>query len=66
LTDVPSGAGHGSDGSTLRAAGIPVVLLGPGDIGLAHSEAEYLELDALDRAVEVYLDLMRTPLGVRS
>ena len=54
------GAGHGSDGSVIKTAGIPVVLLGPGEIAQAHSDAEYLELDQLDRAVEVYLEVMKS------
>ena len=56
------GVGYGSDASDLSAAGIPVVLLGPGDIAQAHSEAEYLELDQLELAVEAYLGLMRAPM----
>jgi acetylornithine deacetylase len=63
LPGEPQGVGYGSDGSTLSAAGIPVVLLGPGDVAQAHSEAEYLEIEQLDRAASVYQRLMRTPLG---
>ncbi len=57
-----SGVGYGSDGSSLAAAGIPVVLLGPGDIAQAHRQDEYLDLEQLERAVEVYGRLMRAPL----
>jgi len=57
-----TGVGYGSDGSTLRAAGMLVVILGPGDIAQAHAAEEYLELDQLERAVDVYGRLMRAPL----
>jgi len=63
MPNEPQGVGYGSDGSTLAEAGIPVVLVGPGDIAQAHSEAEYLEVEQLERAVDVYGRLMRTPLG---
>ena len=62
LPNEPVGAGFGSDGSTLARTGIPVVLLGPGDIAQAHSEAEYVELDELDSAVEAYFALMCSSL----
>jgi len=56
------GVGYGSDGSTLAAAGIPVVLLGPGDIAQAHCNDEYLALDQFRAAVRVYGRLLHTPL----
>ena len=52
------GVGYGSDGSTLAAAGIPVMLLGPGDIAQAHSVDEWLDLSQLELAVAVYGRLM--------
>ncbi len=55
------GVGYGSDGSTLRAAGIPVVLLGPGHIAQAHAADEYLELGQLAQAQDLYGRLMRAP-----
>ena len=57
-----TGVGYGSDGSTLRAAGMPVVILGPGDIAQAHSADEYLELEQLERAIDIYGALMRAML----
>ena len=62
LDDTLGGVGYGSDGSTLADAGIPVVLLGPGDIAQAHREDEFLEIAQLERAVEVYERLMRLRL----
>lgn len=35
-------------------AGIPAVVIGPGDLGCAHSPGEVLEVDQLLRAVEIY------------
>ena len=54
-----SGVGYGSDGSTLGLYGIPVVLLGPGDIAQAHSVDEWLDASQLELAVAVYGRLMR-------
>ena len=56
----PEGVGYGTDASTLARAGIPVVVLGPGDISQAHTHDEWIDLDDLHRGVEVYASLMRT------
>jgi acetylornithine deacetylase/succinyl-diaminopimelate desuccinylase-like protein len=55
------GVPYGTDGSTLGAAGIPVVVLGPGHIARAHTVDEYLELEQLERAIKVYGALMDMP-----
>lgn len=52
------GAAYGTDASILSAAGVPAVVLGPGDITQAHTHDEWLELEQLNKAVEVYLKLM--------
>jgi len=52
------GVPYGTDGSSLGAAGIPVVVLGPGHIARAHTIDEYLELDQLECAIAVYRALM--------
>jgi acetylornithine deacetylase len=57
------GAGYGTDASTLRMAGIPAVVLGPGHIAQAHTRDEWLDLAQLDQAAELYLSLMQSPLG---
>lgn len=62
LPDEWLGANYGTNASDLYAAGIPTVVIGPGDIAQAHSEEEWLELQELDRAVELYLRIMETPL----
>ena len=43
-------------------AGIPAVVLGPGNIEQAHAENEWITLDQLQSAVDVYLRLMCQPL----
>jgi acetylornithine deacetylase len=44
---------YGSDAGHFAAAGIPVVLFGPGRISDAHLEDEYIEEDQLQMAAEV-------------
>jgi acetylornithine deacetylase len=61
LDSRPQGAPYGTDGSTFSAAGVPSIVLGPGDIAQAHKAEEWLELEQLEKAVEVYLALMQAP-----
>jgi acetylornithine deacetylase len=53
------GARYGTDASQFSEAGIPAVVLGPGDIEQAHSRDEWLSLEQLERGVGVYGHLMR-------
>jgi len=43
----------GTDASSVAMAGIPAVVFGPGDIAQAHTKDEWIELDQIDRAVEI-------------
>jgi acetylornithine deacetylase len=43
----------------IAAAGIPAIVLGPGDIGEAHTATERLDLNSLEQSVAVYELLMR-------
>src|SRR5262249_31501906 len=43
-----------ADSALLAAAGIPTVVLGPVGAGL-HSEVEWVDVDSLERCVEIYL-----------
>ena len=52
-----SGVPFGTDAGPLNRAGIPCVVLGPGDIAQAHTKDEWIELDQLRAAVDVYFDL---------
>lgn len=60
LAPEPCGAGYATDASDFARAGIPAVVLGPGSIGQAHTHDEWLALAQLQRAVDVYLGVMRS------
>ena len=47
-----------TDAALLSAAGIPAVCFGPGDIGLAHSAEEYVEVGEIERATVVLSELV--------
>jgi acetylornithine deacetylase ArgE len=55
----PVGVPYGTDASKLSEAGLPSVVLGPGDIAQAHTVDEWIETAELERAVEVYAELVR-------
>lgn len=49
------GVAYGSDASILAlVAGIPSVVIGPGDIASAHGPEEYVEVVQLERAIDLY------------
>jgi acetylornithine deacetylase len=48
------GVPYGSDASKFARAGIPSVILGPGSIDQAHAAQEYVDLDQVVSAVEIY------------
>lgn len=62
LPDRPLGVPFSTEASNLSHAGIPTVVLGPGDIAAAHTKDESIEISQVERAVDVYLALMRQPL----
>ena len=53
------GAPYGTEAPVYARAGIPCVVLGPGDIAVAHSGRECIDLEELEKAVGVYLAIMR-------
>jgi len=59
-TPAVSGVPFGTDAGPLGQVGIPSVVLGPGDIAQAHTKDEWIELDQLRAAVDVYFDLACT------
>jgi acetylornithine deacetylase/succinyl-diaminopimelate desuccinylase-like protein len=59
LPDEPAGVPYGTDGSSLSLGGIPVVVLGPGDIDQAHSPDEYVELDQVVDCARLYEAIVR-------
>ncbi|WP_292387984.1 M20 family metallopeptidase [Mesorhizobium sp.] len=52
------GVPYGTDASQLSLAGIPCIVLGPGSIDRAHTNNEFIELDQLERCVEIYRRIM--------
>ena len=57
-----SGVGYGTDASSFGQAGIPSVVLGPGDIAQAHTADEWIDLEQFRRGIDVYYGLMCSPL----
>jgi len=47
----------GCDASKLAARGVPVIVLGPGDIAQAHTVDEFISLADLEAGTETYLRL---------
>ncbi|WEJ08610.1 M20 family metallopeptidase [Sinorhizobium prairiense] len=52
------GVPYGTDASQLSLAGIPCIVLGPGSIDRAHTNNEFVELDQLEKSVEIYRRIM--------
>jgi acetylornithine deacetylase len=59
-----AGVPYGSDASEMVAAGIPSVVLGPGNILQAHSAEEYVEVQQVELATRIYEEIVRR-LGER-
>ena len=52
------GVAYGTDAAELSAAGIPCVVLGPGDIAQAHTSTEYVEIQQVVKAAAIYREMM--------
>lgn len=48
-----------TDGTPLRRSGMDVIILGPGDLSLAHQANESVDLGEVQLAYEIYRNLMR-------
>ncbi len=48
------GVAYGTHASRVAAAGVPAFVIGPGDIAQAHTKDEWVEIDQVRRAAEVY------------
>ena len=48
------GVHYGTDASKLAHAGIPSVVLGPGDIAQAHGPVEFVDIAQVDQAAQIY------------
>lgn len=58
LDTSPQGMPYGTDASNLTEAGIPSVVIGPGDIRQAHTKDEWIELSQVQKAHQFYLHLL--------
>jgi succinyl-diaminopimelate desuccinylase len=56
----PRAATYFTDGAVLRRAyrDVPMVVLGPGEPELAHQTDEYCFVDRIERAVDIYRELI--------
>jgi acetylornithine deacetylase/succinyl-diaminopimelate desuccinylase-like protein len=54
----PRSVAFGTDAGLFAREGIPSLVLGPGSITQAHTEAEYVEIDQLERMVAVFEQLL--------
>jgi len=57
------GASYATDAAFLAAAGIPTVVFGPGSVEQAHTKDEWLALDQLEQAAEVFYRFGRVGVG---
>jgi len=51
------GVPYGTDAPAIAACGIPTIVFGPGSIDQAHTDDEWLDLEELSRAVEIFCRL---------
>jgi acetylornithine deacetylase/succinyl-diaminopimelate desuccinylase-like protein len=54
----PSSVAFGTDAGLFARAGIPSLVLGPGSIQRAHTDAEYVEVDQLERMVGIFEQIL--------
>jgi acetylornithine deacetylase len=54
-----AGVPYGTDGSTLSGAGIPTIVLGPGDIDQAHTPEEFVEIAQVVFCAALYEAVVR-------
>ena len=52
------GVPYGTDGQAFCRANIPTVVFGPGSIDQAHTKDEWIELDQLQAAAELYYQMI--------
>ena len=55
---------YGTDASTIRDAGIPAIVFGPGQIEQAHTKDEWIELAQVDRAAEMLFAFLGRAGGI--
>ncbi|MEO0513703.1 MAG: M20/M25/M40 family metallo-hydrolase [Planctomycetota bacterium] len=62
LPTLTLGAPFATHASYYDPAGIPAVVLGPGSPHKAHTKDEWVAVDQIERGVELYRQIMQTPL----
>lgn len=55
----PSSSPYATNAGPFKAAGIPSVIFGPGNLAQAHTKDEYIELALLEQGVDLYADIIR-------
>ena len=53
----PVGANYGTDAPAIAATGVPTVVIGPGSIAQAHTADEWISVEQLEQAVQVYFEI---------
>lgn len=66
LPSTPRGVSYATDAAWLSSYGIPVAVLGPGDIAHAHSDREFVDLRQVRIASEIYTETILAICGERS
>ena len=56
------GVPFGTNASAYAPAGVPTVVFGPGSIAQAHTTDEWIAIDQLHKAAEIYYQFARTPI----
>jgi acetylornithine deacetylase len=51
------GVPYGTDAAAISAAGVPTVVFGPGSIDQAHTADEFIEVEELRHATEIFFDI---------
>jgi succinyl-diaminopimelate desuccinylase len=65
-TAAPGGVHYFSDSNVLvPALGIPRVIVGPGELGMSGTENEWVSLDAVAKAAEIYAEIAAELLSVQ-
>jgi len=54
------GVPYGTDAGPLGESGLPCVVFGPGDIAQAHTKDEWIEIDQVRQASEMYFEMARS------
>ncbi len=54
------GVPYGTDGATFADAGVPTVVFGPGSIAQAHTADEWVALDQVEKAAEIYYRFVKS------